>query len=147
MSTACGDPLDSPCIDAGDPSIFDYLLDCNWGLGGQRSDMGAYGGQAIPTDIMEEHPPIIPMACGLLQNYPNPFNASTIIRYSLPEGSSIKIDIYNILGQQVCTLFEGHQWAGTHSILWQPQNLSSGIYFARLKAGRQSSSVVMMLLE
>ena len=70
MSTACGDPYDSPCIDAGDPSIFDYLLHCDWGLGEVRSDMGAYGGQAIPTHIREEREPTIPMACGLFQNYP-----------------------------------------------------------------------------
>jgi hypothetical protein len=41
MSIVCGDSTDSPCIDAGDPTILDSLLDCSWGLGGPRSDMGA----------------------------------------------------------------------------------------------------------
>lgn len=44
MSIACGDSADSPCMDAGDPAILDSLLDCSWGLGGPRSDIGAYGG-------------------------------------------------------------------------------------------------------
>jgi parallel beta-helix repeat protein len=44
MSIACGDSLDSPCIDAGAPLVLDSLLDCSWGLGEIRSDMGAYGG-------------------------------------------------------------------------------------------------------
>ncbi len=52
MSTTCGDAFDSPCIDAGDPTIFDSILDCQHGLGTARSDMGAYGGQdSIATDI------------------------------------------------------------------------------------------------
>ena len=50
MSTECGDPDDSPCIDAGDPSILDYLLDCDWGLGSERSDMGAYSGGSTASD-------------------------------------------------------------------------------------------------
>jgi hypothetical protein len=53
MSTMCGDPYDSPAIDAGDPSIFDIILDCEWGLGTYSSDMGAYGGQGTPTDVDE----------------------------------------------------------------------------------------------
>ena len=49
MSTSCGDASNSPCIDAGDPSICDLILDCDHGLGEIRSDMGAYGG-GIPCD-------------------------------------------------------------------------------------------------
>jgi|GEM_PF-3968504 len=44
MAVACGQVLDSPCIDAGDPSIEDTYLSCDWGLGTYVSDMGAYGG-------------------------------------------------------------------------------------------------------
>ena len=44
MANACGDSLDSPCIDAGSPGLLDSLMDCSWGLGTRRSDMGAYGG-------------------------------------------------------------------------------------------------------
>ena len=44
MSIACGDSLDSPCIDSGDPKIEDINMGCDSGLGNSRSDMGAYGG-------------------------------------------------------------------------------------------------------
>lgn len=47
MTTGCGDPLDSPCIDTGDPIILDDILDCDRGLGNERSDIGAYGGASI----------------------------------------------------------------------------------------------------
>jgi hypothetical protein len=147
MSIACGDPLDSPCIDAGDPSIFDYLLDCDWGLGGQRSDMGAYGGQAIPTDIREEHPPSLPMACGLLQNYPNPFNAATVINYTLPQSCPVTLSIYNLLGQRVATIHESEKQAGRHSITWDASDFPTGVYFARLEAGEYSKSIKMVLLK
>ena len=147
MSVTCGDSLDSPCIDAGDPSIFDYLLDCDWGLGYERSDMGAYGGQAIPTDIRGEHEPIIPMACGFLQNYPNPFNTSTIIRYSLPAASEVTISIYNILGRRVETLVEKEQPAGYHQVVWDASVRSSGMYFYRVQAGEYSETRKMVLLK
>ena len=147
MSTECLDLYDSPCIDAGDPAIFDSILDCDWGLGEERSDMGAYGGQAIPTDIREEHPPTIPIACGLFQNYPNPFNAATTLSYMLPKSGSVTISIYNLLGQRVATICEGIQQAGQHSITWDASDFPSGVYFARLEAGEYSKSIKMVLLK
>lgn len=147
MSTACGDPSNSPCIDAGDPSIFDYLLDCDGGLGGRRSDMGAYGGQAVPTDIRDGREPEIPMICGLLQNYPNPFNATTFIRYNLPSASNVRIDLYDLLGRVVETLVDERQPAGYHRIRWEAGNLPTGIYFYRIKAGRYSYSGSCLLLK
>ncbi len=147
MSIACGDPYDSPCIDAGDPSIFDYLLDCDWGLGELRSDMGAFGGQAIPTDISEENPPSLPIAYGLFQNYPNPFNAATTLSYLLPQSGSVTISIYNLLGQRVATIFEGDQQAGEHTITWNAADFPSGVYFARLEAGGRTENVKMVLLK
>jgi hypothetical protein len=47
MAIICGNVADSPCIDVGRPRIADLLLDCSHGLGGDRSDMGAYGGGGI----------------------------------------------------------------------------------------------------
>jgi len=46
----CGGPGNSPCIDAGDPQILDGILNCDWGLGAERSDMGAYGGDFSDFD-------------------------------------------------------------------------------------------------
>ncbi|UCC80954.1 MAG: T9SS type A sorting domain-containing protein [Candidatus Zixiibacteriota bacterium] len=68
----------------------------------------------------------------LPQNYPNPFNASTTISYSLPEPADIRIEIFDILGRKVETLFSGLQEAGEHTVSWRPGDISSGIYYYRI---------------
>ncbi len=75
----------------------------------------------------------IPENFALHQNYPNPFNPETVIRYDLPELSEVRIEIFNILGQRVCTLIDGFESAGYKSVSWEGTNedglaLSSGIY-------------------
>jgi len=89
MSIACGDSINSPCIDMGDPNILDSLIDCFWGLGTERSDMGAYGGGdsvlvGVKNQVVE-----VPKEYSLSHNYPNPFNPSTTIQYGVKERSAI----------------------------------------------------------
>jgi hypothetical protein len=147
MSIACGDPYDSPCIDAGDPAIIDSLLDCSWGLGQLRSDMGAYGGGDSATVVIDDLIDKLPSRFALFQNYPNPFNASTVIRYMLPEPSQVTIEIYNILGRRVETLVdERQQVAGYHQVVWNARDLSSGIYLYRIQAGHYLQTNKMILL-
>jgi len=68
--------------------------------------------------------------------YPTPFNASLAVIYHIPSASDVSIDVHDILGHQITTIINEPQEAGTHSITWTvPENISSGIYFARLKAG------------
>jgi len=93
----------------------------------------------------------IPSEYKLFQNYPNPFNPSTVITYAIPKTENVKLEIYNVLGQKVVTLFEGQQFAGTHSISWNAKNnfgqdVASGIYFVKLTAGSFSSAKKMMLI-
>jgi len=147
MSTACGDPYDSPLIDMGDPNILDSLLDCYWGLGTALSDMGAYGGGdsvmvGIPGELLNT-----PTELTLSQNYPNPFNPTTTISFSLPEPSDISLTIYNILGQQVATPFEGAKQAGEHTINWNATDFPSGVYFARLETEKRSKNIKMLLIK
>jgi hypothetical protein len=147
MSTACGDPDDSPCIDAGDPNIVDILLDCYWGLGELRSDMGAYGGgDSVTVGIDYEDMPI-PDDLLVFQNYPNPFNSNTTIIFDIQYATEIRINIYNLLGRRVTTLFDGNEPAGSHAISWEAGDLPSGIYFARLEAGEQTDNIKMVLLK
>jgi hypothetical protein len=147
MSTACGDPNDSPCIDTGNPAIIDSLLDCSWGLGTILSDIGAYGGGDSATVGITDQPPRVPNRFALLQNYPNPFNARTIIRYSLPLDSDVTIEIYDILGRNVETLVSGYRSAGPHSITWDAEDVPSGVYFARLETENAPENVKMVLLK
>lgn len=80
-----------------------------------------------------------PLDFSLGQNYPNPFNPETTIRYSLPQNVKyVNINIYNVLGQKVRTLFQGPQPVGQHSLKWNGRDdsgrlVSSGVYFYQLK--------------
>jgi|GEM_PF-2992465 len=89
----------------------------------------------------------IPKEYNLYQNYPNPFNPSTVIRFALPKESDVKISIYNVLGQEVKTLFNGNLDAGFHQVEFYADNLSSGIYIYWIQANNYSSIKKMMLLK
>ncbi len=76
----------------------------------------------------------VPEKYVLLQNYPNPFNPSTTIQFELPVQSTVKIEIFNTIGQRVETLVNNQLDAGLHRIEWTPINLQSGVFFYRLEA-------------
>lgn len=72
------------------------------------------------------------------QNYPNPFCISTIIPYLLNDPGNIQLSLYNLTGEKVATLVEGHQEQGHHAITWNVKEnsnclLSPGLYFYHLK--------------
>ncbi len=98
------------------------------------------------TGIIEEVDRI-PSSFALAPNYPNPFNASTTISYELPVVSDVRLEIYDILGRKVETLIEGPQPAGAHSIVWDAEDVSSGIYFYRIQAGDFHESRSCLLLK
>jgi hypothetical protein len=147
MSTACGDPYNSPCIDAGDPNILDSLLDCSWGLGTILSDMGAYGGGDSASVGIWSGSSLLPERYMLLQNYPNPFNASTTIEFSLPEEAYVDLSIYDLLGREIEVLAKGLRQAGHHLLTWDASDYPSGIYFAQLDTKGYSENIKMVLLK
>jgi len=119
-------------------------------VGFTDSDAGRF--RISITGIMENDKNIIPTDYALLQNYPNPFNPETWIIYQLPEKSSVILEVYNSLGQHVAVLEEGERNAGTYKIKWNVtsalgQKLPSGVYICRLKAGRKSLDMKMVLLQ
>ena len=73
------------------------------------------------------------IAYQLYQNYPNPFNPSTSIRYDIPTRSTVRLEIYNMLGQEVVRLVNKEMEAGIHEAMWN-SNVASGVYFCRLEA-------------
>ncbi len=74
----------------------------------------------------------------LFQNYPNPFNPSTVINYSIPEESHVRIDVFNVIGQRVSTLVNSSQKSGNYSISWNASDLASGVYFYSIRASDNS---------
>ncbi|HVO73307.1 MAG TPA: T9SS type A sorting domain-containing protein [Ignavibacteriaceae bacterium] len=88
----------------------------------------------ILTGIKDKTPEPIPTTFQLNQNYPNPFNPSTNIKFSVPEQSTVRIIIYDLLGRRVKTLLDEARPAGNYVVQWNGDNefndkVSSGIYF------------------
>jgi flagellar hook assembly protein FlgD len=81
------------------------------------------------------------------QNYPNPFNPSTNITYGVPKESFVSVKVYNILGQEIATIFEGHQNAGVHTFSFNGAELASGVYLYRVQAGNSVETRRMVLMK
>lgn len=81
------------------------------------------------------------------QNYPNPFNPETNFRFGLPETGNVAISIYNIMGQEVAKLADGFMDAGYHTISWNADNYTTGIYIYSIKTERLSFTGKMLLLK
>jgi hypothetical protein len=91
---------------------------------------------------------LIPTVYALEQNYPNPFNPSTMIEFSLPEDvSSVKLTIYNTLGERVAELVNGSLTAGKYSYQWDAKNLATGMYIYELRTDNFVSVKKMALLK
>jgi hypothetical protein len=69
------------------------------------------------------------------QNYPNPFNPSTVVLYHLPERSVVALELLDVMGRQVASLFSGVQEPGDHSLNIDAQalRLASGTYYCRIQ--------------
>ncbi len=72
----------------------------------------------------------------LAQNFPNPFNPSTTISFSIPRSERITLEVYNLLGQKVASIMNKEMEGGSYNIKFDASNLSSGIYFYTLRAGK-----------
>ena len=90
---------------------------------------------------------ITPVSFNLSQNYPNPFNPSTTIEYDIAKEEFITLKIYNVVGEVVETLVNENLTAGNYKIIWNAQNVPSGVYFYRLTAGNFKEFKKMMLLK
>jgi hypothetical protein len=81
----------------------------------------------------------------LVQNYPNPFNPSTSISYSIPNAEFVSIKVFNLLGEEVATLFNGYVEAGKHTLSFDASKLSSGMYLYKITAGNFTQVKKMLL--
>jgi len=96
--------------------------------------------------------PNLPLDYILFQNYPNPFNPTTDIRFQIPETGDVTLKIYDMLGQEIRTLFTGVTERGTYTVQWDGLNntgskMSSGTYIYRMTTGDFVQSKKMMLLK
>ena len=106
-----------------------------------------YSPQTTVTDInTEQSNRSMPVRIELLGNYPNPFNPETTIQFRLQEASRIKVDIYNIAGRHIETLFNGRKSAGMQRLVWNAVNVSSGMYLYQIRVDEIISKTGSMVL-
>ena len=89
----------------------------------------------------------VPLAFTLRQNYPNPFNPATRIDYAVPQTGRVSLKVYDLLGREVATLFDGEQHLGSYTVDFDGSRLASGVYIYTLRAGANAISRKLVLLK
>ena len=107
--------------------------------------------QKVEIEIHYDNPNI-PLDYMLSQNYPNPFNPNTLLKFSVPKEEFVTIKIYNIIGQEITTLFAGNAKPGIYTLKWDGtdcngKQVSSGSYIYRMTAGEFVQTKKMMYLK
>ncbi|NQU05187.1 MAG: T9SS type A sorting domain-containing protein [Calditrichaeota bacterium] len=100
-----------------------------------------------PHHVEDISADMAPVGFVLNPAYPNPFNSTTKISYSLPMPSHVSLEVYNLTGQQLKTLFEGQNQAGIHTTTLTANDLPTGLYFVRLNAGAEVLTQKIMLIK
>jgi hypothetical protein len=93
-----------------------------------------------------------PLVFRLEKNYPNPFNPSTTIKYEIPVGGNVRLEVFDLLGRLVTTLVNTAQNAGAYSVRWDGTSdsgaqVASGVYFYRLQSGKFIKSERMLFVK
>jgi hypothetical protein len=101
--------------------------------------------ELLSTDVQEKD--LLPKDFELKQNYPNPFNSKTVITYSIPEITNIKLKVYDLLGNETFTIDEGLKSPGIYLEEFDAHNLSSGTYFLRLETEKKTFIRKMIILK
>jgi hypothetical protein len=135
----------SPAIDAG--------MNVGFSFKGAAPDLGAQEFGDVPLSVDDETPgAALPEHFDLLQSYPNPFylsdpqsNSTARIEFAVGENAAVRLEILNILGQHVRTLWEGEISAGRHAVVWDGRDktgavVASGVYVYCLAGIAQTST-------
>jgi len=99
----------------------------------------------LPVGVEETEP--LPISFEVKQNYPNPFNPKTTITFSIPKAGNVVVKVFNILGQEVATIFNGLLPAQTHHIDFDASKLTSGVYIYSVQYDGLTISKKMVLMK
>jgi len=112
---------------------------------------GRIWGMGIKPDytVLDEAVTDIPKDLFLTQNFPNPFNPTTKIRYSIPQNESLpaSLKVYNLMGEEVITIFNEVKQAGDYEIEFDASSLPSGVYFYQLRVKDFIETKKMLLIK
>ena len=108
-----------------------------------------YFNKKSPTAINEQDNNLadIPDDFKLFNNYPNPFNPETKIMFNLPKSTKVRITVYDIVGRQVKSLVNDNKTAGSYAVIFNGNELTSGVYLYSLEAGAYKEVKKMLLLK
>jgi len=104
------------------------------------------------SSVTDEPGPAASGGLMLARNLPNPFRKGTSIRYALPAGGRVELDIFDVSGKHVATLVDGRRAAGEGVVRWdgrtaEGKRLPGGVYYCRLRSGNQVAAQAMVLLD
>jgi len=89
----------------------------------------------------------LPLNFKLQQNYPNPFNPTTVITFSIPEITDVRLSVCDILGQEVAVLVHGVKQAGIYQVRFDGSSLASGVYFSTLQTAGKTITKKLVLMK
>jgi hypothetical protein len=100
----------------------------------------------LPTDVIQDIS-MRPSSTSLTGAYPNPFNSSTTIQYRLGRSGYVRLTVYDVTGNEVARLVSEVKPAGDHAVVFGAENLGSGVYYYRLRAGEYSETRKLVFLK
>ena len=123
------------------------VLKANGDLIDLEGNIPAFSSNAVHvlTSLSEIVP--LPNEFSLDKAYPNPFNPTTTLSFAIPVDSEVSISVYNLQGREVVSLVNGNMDAGYHSVVWNADSHSSGVYFVKMVAGNYVNTQKLMLVK
>lgn len=116
-----------------------------------RAGASAYAGPfrfTVATAVPVEEEADVPERFELRPNYPNPFNPATVIPFSVPQTTRIRLTVHDLMGRELFVLVDNARFApGNHSVRFDATDLSSGTYIYRLEAGKATIARKMLLIK
>ena len=130
---------------ASSSNFIDAGVDVGIAYSGKAPDLGAFESAYTieGTNIEREAPEHFE----LQQNYPNPFNPSTVIGFFLPNESKVLLAVYNVLGQEKAVLINDVIKEGSHKVRFNASGFPGGVYFYKIKTGKNSAAKKMLLMK
>lgn len=118
------------------PSTISPLIESPFRVNGVVPRMGRFVISLLSVTALEETE-VVPALFGISSAYPNPFSSDVTIEYDLSQGGGLQIEVFDLRGRLVETLFQGEANRGKHIVRWHPSNAQSGPYFVRLRSNSQ----------
>lgn len=132
--------------DCGGATLVRFRFGSDGGVGEEGwylDDFKFYQGEGL-VGVQEEEARMLPSEFALHDPHPNPFNSTTVLNFTLPAQSKIRLEVRNVQGRRVMTLADGTFEAGEHSLTLSGESLASGVYFAILNTTEATSTVKIL---